>query len=513
MITSILAEMEVWDKVEAANFPIKLGGTYRWGATDELWSLNFVPPEEYRPTSRPAPLDSQRSELSFQVDRSKYDKILLDHARECGCDVFEGVSVRSVTHTSDYVTGLELEGPDIEVGSTLKARYYVDATGENAVLRRSLGIETEIPTTLRNIAFWDYWEGADWAETAGTTATRIQVMSLGWGWLWFIPISQDRTSIGLVLPSGYYKASGKKPEQLYHEAVRADPLISQLTRNAKCEGRFTATKDWNFLTSRLAGTNWFLAGDSCGFADPILSAGMTLAHTSGRKVACSILELFRKQQDPAWIRQQYSDGHRAQISHHMRFAEFWYAGNGRFTDLKAYCSEIAESAGLKLDPDEAFRWLGTGGFALDNPGFAQAASFPLAGVKQMTKFILGEQARWSSLEFNSFRSNLNGVKQKSTAFYDSGRIVAIPTYERGGKSLPLCGLFPVILQLLEHTSDGLEVMRLALNNALRMEILQHPSQSMAIGAALEALVSDGWVIGTLDPNKPNLRQLATTGRP
>ena len=42
-ILLILDEMEVWDKVEAANFPIKLGGSYTWGKEADAWDFDFIP--------------------------------------------------------------------------------------------------------------------------------------------------------------------------------------------------------------------------------------------------------------------------------------------------------------------------------------------------------------------------------------------------------------------------------------------------------------------------------------
>src|SRR5580704_11419041 len=35
----ILDEIGVWDKVEAANFPVKIGATYRLGNSDDLWDF------------------------------------------------------------------------------------------------------------------------------------------------------------------------------------------------------------------------------------------------------------------------------------------------------------------------------------------------------------------------------------------------------------------------------------------------------------------------------------------
>ncbi len=503
VIMGILNEMGVWDKVEAAGFPVKLGGTYRWGATDELWHLNFIPPESFVPSERPARLEGQRSLTAFQVDRSIFDKILLDHAAEMGCQIFQQSSVKQVETIKDSISALKIvpnEGKAYEV----TAKFYVDASGDAGVLRKALNVGTEMPTGLRNIAFWDYWQDADWAETLGGAATRIQVMSLGWGWLWFIPITPHRTSIGLVLPADYYKKTGKKPEELYLEAVKSDPLIAELTKHATRENRFEATKDWNFVADRLAGENWFLVGDTCGFADPILSAGMTLAHTSARKAAYSILELHQYNPPAEWIKNQYSEAHRAQIKRHMRFAEFWYAGNGCFTDLKAFCSEIAQTAGLNLGPDQAFRWLGTGGFAEDyTPGFPGAATFPMSGVRKMASSIAGGEIQSVLADCHEVRLNMEGTRTEPYAVYDSGRVFSIPCLIRGEARLPIAGLFEIVLRNLPATTDPDQLMKLCLAEAKRDWEFQEGSSFNRdqFVETLEALIIDGWVVAKRDPTR------------
>jgi len=501
-ITWILEEMGVWDKVEAEGFPIKLGGTYRWGATDELWHLDFIPPESYVPVPRPAPLTDQRRLTAFQVDRSKFDQVLLDHAESMGCRVFRETRVVDVDSRDDAVLGLAAQTSNGEL-FRVEAEYYVDASGEAGTIRKAMEVPVEYPTSLRNIAFWDYWQQADWAERIGLAATRIQVMSLGWGWMWFIPISESRTSIGLVLPVEKYKSLGKKPDEIYQEAVAAEPLIRELTKNAQREHRFTTTKDWNFLSDRLAGENWFLAGDCGGFADPILSAGMTLAHTSGRKVAFSILELLRGTQDPMWIRLQYSDGHRHQIRHHMRFAEFWYAGNGRFTDLKEYCSELARSSGLKLDAEEAFAWLGTGGFARDTIGVPMAATFPMQGVKLITSKMTGHAAANSLRGRNMVRNELQGVERTTFASYELGGVRAVPCLVRGESQLPLQGAFALLLQGMGGPVEIDVLIRACIGVARSQGAPPSRLQPRLFAEALEALVAEGWATAFQDPAFPD----------
>ena len=120
VIGNILNEIGVWDKVERAGFPVKIGATYRWGRTDDLWDFEFIPYGQFDLEARPAKFAGQRTLTSFQVDRAIYDKILLDHAAELGARVFEETVVRKVEKDGDRITSLTLGD-----GTVVKARYYV----------------------------------------------------------------------------------------------------------------------------------------------------------------------------------------------------------------------------------------------------------------------------------------------------------------------------------------------------------------------------------------------------
>lgn len=510
-LSQILAEMGAWDRVEAANFPIKIGATYRWGATDELWDLDFLAEHGFRDEPRPAKFEGQRAITAFQVDRSIYDQILLDIARDHGCEVREETRVTSIDHTGDSVLGLKTAGPGGSDGQ-IGARWYVDCSGEAGTLRRALTIPVEEPTLLRNVAFWDYWHDAEWAVSIGNGGTRIQIMSLGWGWLWFIPITPTRTSVGLVVPADYFKQTGKRKEQLYLEAIAADPLISHLLAHATQEGNVQGTKDWSFLAARLVGDNWFLAGDSCGFADPILSAGLTLAQTSARKVAYSILEMDRGNLEPGWIRDSYNNGHRRHILHHMQFADYWYSANGCFTDLKALCREIALSAGLDLDADNAFRWLSTGGFALEAPGIPQAGSCRVLGVKLIAERLGGSHATWELTRTNSWRLDFAAVSRETFASYERGQIVPVPALRIGEKLLPAIGVYKHVLDALARETDGVSILEHCVNAMLQAHECEVNIAPILVAEAIEALIAEGWLQCTLNPNRPliNLGAMAAT---
>src|SRR5882757_274487 len=64
-ISPILEDMGVWDKIEAADFPIKIGATYRWGKRPELWDFEFIPVEHFKDEPRPAKFEGQRRWTAF----------------------------------------------------------------------------------------------------------------------------------------------------------------------------------------------------------------------------------------------------------------------------------------------------------------------------------------------------------------------------------------------------------------------------------------------------------------
>ncbi|AIE85064.1 NAD(P)/FAD-dependent oxidoreductase [Fimbriimonas ginsengisoli] len=487
VIGAILHELGVWDKVEAADFPIKVGGTYRWGNSDDLWDFHFLPHGKFDDAPRPGKFEGQRRETALQVDRSIYDKILLDHARELGCDVYEATGVREVLRSGDTVKGLVLED-----GQKVEARYYIDASGHSGFLRRAMGIGIEEPSALRNIAIWDYWQNAEWAVNIGVGGTRIQVMSVGYGWLWFIPLSPTRTSLGLVCPADYYKKSGMRPEELYMKAIQDEPRIRGLTRNGSREGQLSTTKDWSFVAERLTGENWFLVGEAAGFADPILSAGLSLTHASAREAAYTIMEMDRGS-GKKWLRAEYDGRNRRRVLQHIKFADYWYTANAHFSDLKEYTREIARDAGLELDAEKAFQWLGTGGFIEEDLNVGGFGTVSFNALHQISRRLSDKPAIPATAGFNGFVLDLAGAEKVELAHYESGRVIPIPAYRRNGKLLPLTGLAAYLVMGLQHSPRISQALAMISHEMAKKGIRYTPVEHEGFVQTLEAMVRDGWV--------------------
>ena len=137
--TRILEEMGAWTKIEEEGFPVKLGATLRWGTSPEFFDFSFIPGETYENAARPAKFQGQRGKTAFHVDRSIFDTILLDHAHELGCRVFENCRVIGVETEGDKVVELKVESEEIKDGRIV-ARHYVDASGVSGILRRAFEV-------------------------------------------------------------------------------------------------------------------------------------------------------------------------------------------------------------------------------------------------------------------------------------------------------------------------------------------------------------------------------------
>lgn len=507
-VTQVLQEMGCWDKVEAIGFPVKTGALYRWGSTDELWRFDFLVGQEYEDKPRPGRLEGQRLQTTFHVERSVFDELLLDHAAEHGCEVCEGAKAVRIETSGDRVDRIQIEGTrpaGADENGWVRARQYVDASGHVGVLRRAIGVPVSEPTSLKNIAIWQYWSSPDWTaiDGVGRGGVRVRVMSLGSGWIWFIPISCDRASVGFVTHAEHYKQSGLSTAELYAQAIAKEPHIAELLHGAAPAGEICSTKDWSFLADRMAGENWMLAGESAGFADPILAGGMSLAMAGAREAAYILKSIFDADYEEAWLKSWYEETQARRIGQHIKFADYWYSANGHFSDLQAYTSQIAAEAGLKLNPKEAFQWLGQGGFVSDDLAAPVVGTYRLGAVKSAMQILSGQEADWELNRYNQFTLNLEGSEVVHVPYCKDGKIERVKCYKRGPSLLPMLGIYRLVFRALSRESDAAGVVRELKAAIASTEGITEPYNAF-LGAldALEGMLAEGWLTPSVKEGRP-----------
>ncbi|HAN98066.1 MAG TPA: NAD(P)/FAD-dependent oxidoreductase [Planctomycetaceae bacterium] len=238
-------------------------------------------------------LDNKPHESSqtWQVVRSEFDQMMLDNAREHGVDVTEEARVLDVDFDGDRATGVQVRFRDGD-RQTVRAQVVVDATGQSGLIQNRLGLRVWDPV-LNKGAIWTYFRGAkrDTGKDEGATIV-IQTPNRR-GWFWYIPLHDDRVSLGVVAPfDDLFRGRGDH-EQVYLEEVASCPAVQERIASAERITGYFATRDYSYRATRCAGDGWVTVGDAFGFLDPLYSSGVLLAMKSGEMAADAIVDGVR----------------------------------------------------------------------------------------------------------------------------------------------------------------------------------------------------------------------------
>ncbi|CCM00155.1 uncharacterized protein FIBRA_02183 [Fibroporia radiculosa] len=175
---------------------------------------------------------------AWNVVRSEFDHLLLQHAVSCGVRVFEQTRVTDISFINDGKDTNTSERPafsrtsslgcpglpsvdentggrKVELGRATSAQYetvlggrgeikfdfLVDASGRAGIISTKYLKNRKFNESLRNIAVWGYWCGTGMygAGTSRENAPFFEALRDESGWAWFIPLHNGLTSVGIVM--------------------------------------------------------------------------------------------------------------------------------------------------------------------------------------------------------------------------------------------------------------------------------------------------------------------------
>lgn len=233
--------------------------------------------------------DPHESSRTWQVLRSDFDRLLLDLAAGDGAEIRRGVSATRVLFEDDRATGLEIRNENGTL-EQISSRVVVDATGQSSLLARQLEILEPEPR-LRHASYFTHFAGAVRDEGRDAGATLILHTETRRSWFWFIPLPEDRVSVGVVGPVDYLVGDRDgNPEQVFQEELSRCPALQARLVSARRVLPVKVIRDYSYTVRTLAGKGWVLAGDAAGFVDPIYSTGVYLALVSGEMAADAICD-------------------------------------------------------------------------------------------------------------------------------------------------------------------------------------------------------------------------------
>ena len=272
-----LRAIGVWEKLERGGFMPKLGAEFILGnslASNQVFFGRHLP---------------ACFGQTFQVERSRFDRLLLDHAAESGAEVWQEARVESATVADDRVSvRCTFQGATKDI----QARWLFDASGRDAFLGRQLKLEKTDLGLPKKFAIYAHYEGV--MRNPAPAHGHITIIRMDFGWCWLIPLDENRTSVGLVQTVAHQQKSGLKPHEQFEQVIASTPELRRRMAGATRVGDFGHAGDYTYRHLHNAGPRWFLIGDASGFIDPIFSSGAMLALKSGHLAALTALEADRK---------------------------------------------------------------------------------------------------------------------------------------------------------------------------------------------------------------------------
>ncbi|GIM89166.1 FAD-dependent oxidoreductase [Paractinoplanes toevensis] len=266
----------VTEELEKASFMVKRGGSFRWGTNPVPWNFLFaVAPELSGPTS-----------YAYQVERMKFDEILLRNAARNGVDVRENVDVKEVIGDDERVRGIRLAD-----GHEIHATFVVDASGNRSRIHQGVRGERIYSDFFQNIALFGYFEGGK--RLPAPDSGNILCAAFDEGWMWYIPLSDTLTSVGAVISREHAaKLQGDQEQSLLGFVDRCEivkDFLSDATRVTEgTYGEIRTRKDYSYTNSTFHRPGMVLVGDAACFIDPVFSTGVHLATYAGLLAARSI---------------------------------------------------------------------------------------------------------------------------------------------------------------------------------------------------------------------------------
>jgi FADH2-dependent halogenase len=220
---------------------------------------------------------------TWQVRRSKFDKMMLDEALARGATLLPGKAVSPITNGDGSVHGVRVRPADGSADHDIDCELLLDCSGQATWLAnlgsvtgpkylgaydKQIAIFSQVANTVR--------------DNGGTRETHPDnTLIFYWKkfhWAWFIPLDEEVVSVGIVVPSAYFldKMESKR-DFLVRELHELHPELARRVPEVKLVEDVHVIPNYSFQVKNFCGKGFICIGDAHRFIDPIFSFGVTVA--------------------------------------------------------------------------------------------------------------------------------------------------------------------------------------------------------------------------------------------
>lgn len=280
-----------------------------------------------------------RRDRAYQVTRSEFDKLLLDHSRDNGAHVCEETEVKKIAFTPDRVN-IDVED-STGASETVEARYLLDCSGRQTVLGNFYYLKKTYDH-LQKFSVFAHYENVDRPE--GIDGTLIRMVRGLDRWFWIIPLTATRASVGVVMDTKTFRAMKLSPEAALEKCISEQPMVLERMKRAERVSPVYSAGDYSYRNAKFFGDRWLLAGDAAGFIDPVFSSGVFLAIMSAEKAADTLDKVLRNESRRLRLFKHYSRRVNRIMDIYLTFVNSWYRRGKEFVEVFLNPTETLEIA-------------------------------------------------------------------------------------------------------------------------------------------------------------------------
>ncbi|HXG45808.1 MAG TPA: NAD(P)/FAD-dependent oxidoreductase [Gemmatimonadales bacterium] len=229
---------------------------------------------------------------TWQVRRSDFDQMLLDHAVASGAMLLQGKALKPLLK-GDAVCGAEVRMADGGV-QAIEADLLLDCSGQATWLANLGGVTG--PKYLgaydKQIAIFSQVQNPvrdSGPERHMSPHNTLIFYQKKYHWAWFIPLDDEVVSVGIVIPAAYFLEKKETKRDFYlRELHDLHPELRRRIPDRRLCEDVHVIPNYSYQVKRFCGKGFMCVGDAHRFIDPIFSFGLTVAMREAQFAAPAI---------------------------------------------------------------------------------------------------------------------------------------------------------------------------------------------------------------------------------
>lgn len=273
----VLRDLGLLDNMTRAGYPIKHGVKVYGPNPDHYW---FVP----------VMMRTKEWELSpittWNVRRSLFDTLMLDEAQERGATVIRGKALKPIVGDDDSVHGIQVQMSDGGIAE-IRSELLLDCSGQATWLANHGGVTGPkyMGAYDKQVAFFSQVVGMrldGGEERSMQRGNALIFYKSKYHWAWAIPIDDEVTSVGIVIPSAYFlDKRERKTDFVRRELRELNRELSDRLPEITLVEDVHVIPNYSYQIRGFTGKGFICVGDAHRFIDPIFSFGVYVTMKEG----------------------------------------------------------------------------------------------------------------------------------------------------------------------------------------------------------------------------------------